>query len=199
MSNQKYPRYYLHKGDAFDMNSKLDRSKRATERALKLMKVAYTAVKSRAKQEPEEILLRGGFHNTTLFKGERVKDTRGWHSTISYKLKHHVNGRRHIAGHVYVDSPTSANVTDWQFDEEKDDAAPKAQLKDKPDSNGPDPTTNEDHKKKGREKAKETKPGESQKPAWPDMEQLWGVPDELVCRMHLALSKKTRRNVPSSS
>ncbi|KAG6057953.1 hypothetical protein E4U32_004838 [Claviceps aff. humidiphila group G2b] len=153
MSNQKYPRYYLHKGDAFDMNSKLDRSKRATERALKLMKVAYTAVKSVAKQEPEEILLR----------------------------------------------PTSANVTDWQFDEEKDDAAPKAQLKDKPDSNGPDPTTNEDHKKKGREKAKETKPGESQKPAWPDMEQLWGVPDELVCRMHLALSKKTRRNVPSSS
>ncbi|KAG6090974.1 hypothetical protein E4U31_007496 [Claviceps sp. LM219 group G6] len=197
MSNQHYPRYYTFASSAFNVDSEKDKDKNARELTLKLMRVAYTAVKSEAKEEPEEILLRSGFHNTTFFKGERIKDTRGWHITISYKLKQHVNGRRHVAGHVYVDSPRHANVTEWQFDPEKDDAAPKARLRDKLDSDGPNRGKNEDDKKKGRGKARETRSVGAEKPAWPDMEQLWGVPDELVSRMHLALSKKTQRNVKS--
>ncbi|KAG6019350.1 hypothetical protein E4U19_007285, partial [Claviceps sp. Clav32 group G5] len=65
----------------------------------------------------------------------------------------------------------------------------------------PDATKDWDGDKiKKRTTAKELKPLDTDKPAWPDTELLWRVPDELVPRvgMHFVLSgDKTRRNKPS--
>ncbi|KAG6311798.1 hypothetical protein E4U22_002436, partial [Claviceps purpurea] len=44
-------------------------------------------------------------HNTTVSRGQRRKDPKGYHLTFSYKLKPPIDRRMHITGHVYVDDP----------------------------------------------------------------------------------------------
>ncbi|KAG6286029.1 hypothetical protein E4U09_006934 [Claviceps aff. purpurea] len=59
---------------------------------------------------PIELLLIG-VHNTMFSLQKPVKDPKGYHLTISYKLQRHVGSKRHITGHVYADGPRSRNVS----------------------------------------------------------------------------------------
>ncbi|KAG5932051.1 hypothetical protein E4U60_005532 [Claviceps pazoutovae] len=108
-------------------------NKKASTRAvpaIESVSAHIAAVKDEAKQEPKAIFVRSRVNNTTFSLRKPVKDPKGYHLTINYKLQRHVDSKRHITGHVYVDGPRSRNVTGTTFTKEKesDDAAPKAEL-----------------------------------------------------------------------
>ncbi|KAG6205313.1 hypothetical protein E4U34_000133 [Claviceps purpurea] len=124
-------------------------------------------------------------HNTTINQGERGTDPKGYHLTFNYKLKLHVDQRKHITGHVYVDNPRRLNVRETKFTPLKDDVAPKATVSKKPVTKvTKDGNTDQ---VKARTAVKKSKPSKTENPAWPDEKLLWRVPHELVSRMHLAL------------
>ncbi|KAG5934375.1 hypothetical protein E4U59_006254 [Claviceps monticola] len=85
---------------------------------------------------------------------------KGYHLAIGYKLQRHVDSKRHITGHVYVDGPRSRNVTGTKFSKEKDDAAPKAKLSKK---TGQEQNEDQDETKK---RAIVKKPKPLDNPAW---------------------------------
>ncbi|KAG6316674.1 hypothetical protein E4U22_006911 [Claviceps purpurea] len=194
-SSTTYPQYYFWQSSELDtITETLRAGKRLSDveglenvvkGVLELMGLTYTAVKIVSQEEPYAIFVRSKVHNTTINQGERGTDPKGYHLTFNYKLKLHVDQRKHITGHVYVDNPRRLNVRETKFTPLKDDVAPKATVSKKPVTKvTKDGNTDQ---VKARTAVKKSKPSKTENPAWPDEKLLWRVPHELVSRMHLAL------------
>ncbi|KAG6146602.1 hypothetical protein E4U37_000201 [Claviceps purpurea] len=141
-SSTTYPQYYFWQSSELDtITETLRAGKRLSDveglenvvkGVLELMGLTYTAVKIVSQEEPFAIFVRCITRRSTKGNVERTPSLKGYHLTFNYKLKLHVDQRKHITGHVYVDNPRRLNVRETKFTPLKDDVAPKATVSKKP-------------------------------------------------------------------
>ncbi|KAG6150772.1 hypothetical protein E4U11_008152 [Claviceps purpurea] len=91
---------------------------------------AILTVENMPKEEPYAISVRIRVHNTTVSRGQRRKDPKGYQLTFSYKLKPPIDRRMHITGHVYVDDPkrSEAQYDGDQFCPREGRCSPKGHI-----------------------------------------------------------------------